>query len=648
MNIGIDLGTFNSAAAVVLGRGEVVMVESKWGESLYGKSFPSFVSFSHEGEKVAVGKKAKVERTHNPKLVIWGVKRLVGLSYEKAKESGELKHFLYDIEKGTDGGILIKVGEKRFTPSYILECILGEIKEAAKSTQFNPLLGGEIEKAVVSVPAYFDGTRVGAIMEAAKNGGLGEIETIAEPTAAALAYIHSSRHSSQLKLKKESKILTFDLGAGTLDITVMLMLFEAGELNPGELCTSGHEALGGIDMDDMLMTYLRKKYGLSEIEDVERSAAMLKDEADFRDETEGAKIALSKRGTTELILPNKKPAELTREELEKFLKPLLEQCRGPIRTALRESGLKASDLDHVLFVGGPTYMPCVRATVMNELQTLGASKELLEELANWQHEELPVNPMECVAIGAALKAGGILESTTTSDPNGYGVIVYGNLFYPIIPVNSPYPTTMMTTIVYPHPEIRRVTIPLARKRAQDKAGRTDYEYVHLGDYDYYIHPTSEEPEIGITMTLDENGKLITTSEHRQRRESITFEKLNEYTGKVKELLEFSEETRRQRVREREVVAPSTIREWTREELDKAIHAARKIVDEFAEGCTDMKVTQKKKELLDLLEGPLDPQKQTHSVMNLMLELLNALSNAGVIKVDEFFDYMEELSKIERA
>ncbi len=487
----------------------------------------------------------------------------------------------------------------------------------------------------------------GAIMEATKNVGLGEIKTIAEPTAAALAYIHSSKHSSQLKLKRESKILVFDLGAGTLDVTVMLILFEAGKLNPGELLTSGNEALGGIDMDAMLMSHLIQKYELSGIENDPRSKNML------REETELVKIALSKRRTRELLLPNNKEVELTREELDEALKPVLEECRGPISQALRDSGLKASDLDHVLFVGGPTYMPCVRATVMDELQTLGASKELLEELANWQHEESPVNPMECVARGAALKAGGILKPTTTSNPYGYGVITYGDLFYPIIPVNSYCPITMATTIVYPDPELRRVTIPLARKRAQDKAGRTVYEYEHLGDYDYYTNPTGEDPEISITMTLDKNGALITTSEHRQRRESIKFEKLNMHTGTNKDLVEYSEEARIQREeeariqREGERKASSPPRPWTREELEKAMRVARMIVDEFADRCTDVKVTQKKKELLDLLEGPLDPQRQTPSVMNRMLELLNALSNAGVIKVDDFFHYMKELSKIER-
>jgi molecular chaperone DnaK len=350
-SIGIDLGTYNSAAAVAIGRDKVIMIRSRYGRTVYGsgKNFPSFVLFDYNGKKQMVGILAKANR-RDPRILIWGVKRLVGLSYDEAQRRGELDRFHYNIEKGPGGGILIRVGEERFTPSHILEFILNEIKEDAENDKINPEAGKNIENAVISVPAYFDATRTGLIKEAAENVGFKKVETIAEPTAAAIQY---AAHG--LDIKEKSYILTFDIGAGTLDITVMLILSENGEIIPGEVCTSGNESLGGIDIDDLLAEYIMSKYNLNFENDLDLKAT-------FTEEVEKAKVNLSTLDNVPLSLPDQRNIFLSQKEIEYVLnskksspqdnESFLEKCRGPIRVALNSAGIDAGDLNHVLFVGG--------------------------------------------------------------------------------------------------------------------------------------------------------------------------------------------------------------------------------------------------------------------------------------------------------
>jgi molecular chaperone DnaK (HSP70) len=641
--IGIDLGTFNSAGAVALGRDNTEMVLSIYGESIDGKNFPSFVLFDYNGRKQKVGKPAKEELdiAGNHKLVIWGVKRLVGLSYETAKKEGELERFKYDIESGPGGSILIKVGEERFNPSHILEFILREIKENAENENVNSMIGENIERAVISVPAYFDGTRIGNIKEAATKAGFKDVETIPEPTAAAMVY--------GLELKKEAKILTFDIGAGTLDVTLMQFLYEGDELICSELATSGNPALGGIDMDKVLLDYIIKKYKLRDVEKSPRGIAML------NREVEKAKIKLSSRQEVEIDIPQQS-IDLTRKELEEALKPLLDKCRGPIRVALEQASLRANDIDHILFVGGPTYMPCVRAMVKDELKNLGAKKELLRELETFEEKGLPVNPMECVAKGAALKAAKIAKPTVQSDPNAYGTELWPvsglpNYFYSIIPSNSNYPITRTMGIIHYNPEARSVPIPLVKKLPYYEGGQFIYKYYHLGNYDCYIKSTGDNPEVDIAMELTPDKILVTTFIHKQTGKSVTFEKLDELNGKEITLQDHT--------------PPSSSdvgggggggdggggghrrREWTQQQLEQAIHAAQRIIGDFTDNSQDDKVIRKKEQLLNLIQNVKDAANDTPDVLGRIQELLNALRNAHVINEDDFHAYQGELKNIER-
>ena len=498
------------------------MIESRYGRNKYGKNFPSFVLFDQNGKKTHVGNWAQEQLEMNPKLVIWGVKRLVGLSYDTAKNNGEFSRFQYDIEKGQNGLILIKIGEERYTPSHILEFILREIKEDAENTLINPLVGGKIENAVISVPAYFDGTRVNPIIDAAKNAGFREIHTISEPTAAAI--------QAGLRVPVQANLLTFDMGAGTLDVSIILLLNKDGNLIQGELAVSGNEKLGGIDINEAITSHIIYRYNLQGIEGNPRSFAILKQEI------ERAKIQLSTETITDLDLPDGNSVGLTRDEIEAAIAPLLERCRGPIRIALKEAKLTASEIDHILFVGGPTYMPSVKSLVIDELRKLGAREDVLQEHENLLREgKTLVNPMECVARGAALKSAGLISPDMQKDPSGYGTLIAipgypDEYFESVIPTNSSYPTCSSMKIVQRRSNSRQISIPIIKKLQYDEGGENYFKYFFLGNYYFYLKPQNDDPLIEITLDLTADKVLTATFSHKQTNDSVKFENLNNLVG----------------------------------------------------------------------------------------------------------------------
>jgi len=663
MNLGIDLGTYNSAAAVAFGQDKFVMVESRYGPTIYGKNFPSFVLFDRQGKKQMVGLLAARNLTEKPEFVIWGVKRLIGLSYETAKERGELKRFQYNIEKGQGGGILIRVGGEYYTPSHILEFILGEIKEDAENKNINPLIGEKIEKAVISIPAFFDATRTRPILDAARSAGFNDVKTIAEPTAAGMVFGQNYVENSQ--------VLVFDIGAGTLDVTIMLLVNEDGNLIAGELQTSGNEALGGIDMDDMLTSHIIKEHNLAGIEKDLRSFSMLKEEI------EKVKIRLSKREISTLDFPDGRSVDFTRKELENVLRPLLEKCRGPIQMAFEQAKIGVRQIDHVVLVGGPANMPCIRKTVKDELKKLGAKDSLLKELDDW--EKRGVDPMECVAKGASLKASGISEPDVQIDPNDYGVNI-NEIYYSIIPGNSSYPfPPNMQGIEYFTPEALRVTVPLVKKLPYNESGNTIYKYFYLGDYDFYIKSTGENPIIDVAMELNSDKDLITTFIHRQTNESMRFEKLdllmgneislqekNEISieknreeekpgkdeeknndgkeklegdkkGTSKEILEQIEKKKDKNIPKR--------RDWSPQQFIKAVSLAKKTMKKLANKTDNINVESKKIELLELMNNKSDPNN-TRFIFRRIQELLNILFNSHLLSESESQNIYNEMREIE--
>ncbi|MEM0374749.1 MAG: molecular chaperone DnaK [Nitrososphaerota archaeon] len=393
--IGIDLGTTSSAAAVVIG-GRPVIIPSSEGLTPYGKYFPSYVALTKDGQ-LLVGEPARRQAVMNPEGTVTGWKRKMGTDY---------KYVLHGRE---------------FTPQQLSAFLLQKIKRDAEA-----FLGEPVKKAVITVPAYFNDNQRQATKDAATIAGLEVVRLINEPTAAALAY-------GLDKLEQELRILVFDLGGGTLDVTIMEMGQGVFEVK----ATSGDTQLGGRDMDEALLRYVveefRKQTGIDLTRDPQAMNRL-------REAVEKAKIELSSVYETEINLPfiafdSSGPKHLqmtiTRAKLEELVRPIVERCRGPIMQALQDAKLRPEDIDKIILIGGPTRMPIVR--------------EFLKEVLG-KEPERGVDPMEAVAIGAAIQAAIISGEMTGKDivlldvtPLTLGVEVLGGLVEPIIERNTTIP-----------------------------------------------------------------------------------------------------------------------------------------------------------------------------------------------------------------
>jgi molecular chaperone DnaK len=393
--IGIDLGTTNSGAAVVIG-GRPVIIPSSEGLTPYGKYFPSYVAITRDGQ-LLVGEPARRQAVMNPEGTVTGWKRKMGTDY---------KYVLHG---------------KEFTPQQLSAFLLQKIKRDAEA-----FLGEPVKKAVITVPAYFNDNQRQATKDAATIAGLEVVRLINEPTAAALAY-------GLDKLEQELRILVFDLGGGTLDVTIMEMGQGVFEVK----ATSGDTQLGGRDMDEVLTRYVveefRKQTGIDLTRDQQ---AMIR----VREAVEKAKIELSSVYETEINLPfiaydSSGPKHLqmtlTRAKLEELVRPVVERCRGPIMQALQDAKMRPEDIDKIILIGGPTRMPIIR--------------EFLKEVLG-KEPERGVDPMEAVAIGAAIQGAIISGELTGKDivlldvtPLTLGVEVLGGLVEPIIERNTTIP-----------------------------------------------------------------------------------------------------------------------------------------------------------------------------------------------------------------
>jgi molecular chaperone DnaK len=351
--IGIDLGTSNSAAAVMEG-GRPSIIPSAEGTSIGGKAFPSYVAFAKDGQ-LLVGEPARRQAVSNPEGTIAAIKRKMGTDYK------------------------VTVSGKEYTPQQISAFILQKIKRDAEA-----YLGDTVTKAVITVPAYFNDNQRTATKDAGAIAGLEVVRIINEPTAAALAY-------GLDKTGKAQKIMVFDLGGGTLDVTIMD--FSEGVFEV--VSTSGDTQLGGTDMDEALINYVagnfRKESGIDLTAD---KMAMWR----VREACEKAKIELSTTMQTEINLPfisadangpKHLSTNLSRANLEELIRPIVERCRGPMTNALNDAKLTADKVDSVILVGGPTRMPMVQKFV----EGMVGSKI-----------QRGVDPMECVAMGAAIQA----------------------------------------------------------------------------------------------------------------------------------------------------------------------------------------------------------------------------------------------------
>jgi len=576
--IGIDLGTSNSAAAVMIG-GKPTLIPAAEGTTIGGKAFPSVVAFTKDGE-LLVGEPARRQAVTNPISTIMAAKRKMGTNH------------------------IFKVNGKEYKPQQISAFILQKIKRDAEA-----FIGEKIEKAVITVPAYFDDNQRQATKDAGQIAGLEVVRIINEPTAASLAF-------GLDKDKQEMKIMVFDFGGGTLDVTIMEMgggVFEV-------MSTSGDTQLGGTDMDKVVIDHIvetfRKNTGIDLSKD---NAAMVR----VREAAERAKIELSSIMETEINLPfvsydqtsgpKNLEMKLTRSKLEELINPIVERCRPSVTKALEDAKLSPSDISKIVLVGGPTRIPLVRRLVASVM-----GKE----------PESGVDPMEAVALGAGIQAG-IIAGDVTSDivlldvtPLTLGVEVLGGLREPLIERNTTIPTSKSKIFTTAADNQTAVTIHIVqgeRPMASDN--------VSLGSFNLSGIPPAPRgiPQIEVKFDLDANGILNVVAKDlgTQKEAKITITastKLSkEEIEKLKKDAELYAEQDKKKKEEIDL----------KNEAESFIYSTEKLINQDLKGKITqeqgIKITNAIKELKDVLEkGPAEIKSKLDALKTIVNEISTEL------------------------
>ena len=524
--IGIDLGTSNSAAAVMVG-GKPTIIQAAEGTSIGGKAFPSVVAFTKDGQLI-VGEPARRQMISNPEGTVIAAKRKMGTDFK------------------------FRVYGKEYTPQQISSFILQKIKRDSEA-----FLGETVDRAVITVPAYFNDNQRQATKDAGEIAGLQVVRIINEPTAASLAY-------GLDKANKDLKIMVFDLGGGTLDVTIMEMGGGVFQVRS----TSGDTQLGGTDMDNALVEHIlqefRKQSGLDVRND---KAAMMR----IREAAEKAKIELSNVVTTEINLPflaydpSSGPKnlilQLTRAQLEELLRPIIERCRQPMMQSLQDAKMTPADVDKIILIGGPTRMPMVRQFV---------------ESVMGKEPERGIDPMEAVAMGAAVQ-GAVIAGDVSTDillvdvtPLTLGVEVLGGIKEPLIERNTTIPTKKSKVFTTAADYQTAVTIHIAQGERPMAV-----DCVSLGMFNLSGIPPAPRgvPQIEVTFDIDANGILNVTAKDlaTQKEAKITITANNKLSkDEIERLKKDSEqfaEADRKKKDEAEI----------RNEADNLIYAADKLV-----------------------------------------------------------------------
>ena len=480
--IGIDLGTTNSCVSIMDGD-KTKVIENSEGD----RTTPSYVAFTDDNETL-VGQSAKRQAVTNPSNTLYAIKRLIGRKFNEEAVQKDIELVPYSIVKNTNDDAWVEVNGKKMAPPEVSAKILMKMKQTAED-----YLGSEVKEAVITVPAYFNDSQRQATKDAGKIAGLDVKRIINEPTAAALAY-------GLDKASNEKKVVVYDLGGGTFDVSIIEMTKIDGEQQFEVLSTSGDTFLGGEDFDLRLIDYLVDEFKKDQGIDLKQDPLAIQR---LKEAAEKAKIELSSSSQTDINLPyvtadasgpKHMNLKLSRAKLESLVDDLVQKTLEPCKTAIKDAGISVSDIGEVILVGGQTRMPKVQETVKDFFN---------------REPKKDVNPDEAVAMGAAIQAGvlgGDVKDVLLLDvtPLTLGIETMGGVRTPLIDKNTTIPTKKSQVFSTAEDNQPAVTVHVLQGEREVASGNKS-----LGKFDLSDIPPAPRgtPQIEVTFDIDANGIL---------------------------------------------------------------------------------------------------------------------------------------------